>query len=163
MVAIVVPLVVVLLLNKGTSSESTSTSTSAPTVKVKLPKRLCVYYGWPSLAQNANGNLTAAIGIFNQFDLIVFGDGISASSHLDHANTQTIIQGLTGYGKLSFGYVDLGVSSSTQNLSFAQMQTSVSNWAAMGVQGIMFDDAGSVLSSSLCSVEKSCILVTTTV
>lgn len=109
-------------------------------MQVKLPKRLCVYYGWPSLVQNANGNLTAAIGTFNQFDAIVFGDGISVSSHGDHANTQTIIQGLNGYGKLSFGYVDLGVT--TQNLSIVQMQTRVSDWAAMGAQGIMFDDAG---------------------
>jgi hypothetical protein len=77
---------------------------------------------------------------FNQFDLIVFGDGIASPSHGDHLNTQTIIQSLDSLGKLSFGYVDLGVT--TQNLSISLMQITVNNWTLMGVKGIMFDDAG---------------------
>ncbi|CAF5224305.1 unnamed protein product, partial [Rotaria magnacalcarata] len=86
------------------------------------------------------GNLTAAISIFSQFDLVVFGDGIASPSHGDHTNTQTIIQSLNNLGKLTFGYIDLGVT--TQNLTILQMQTTVDEWAAMGINGILWDDAG---------------------
>jgi hypothetical protein len=121
----------------GSNNNSTNNSNSSI---VNVPKRLGIYYGWPSLVQGANGNLTDAAATFSQFDVVVFGDGISSSSHGDHTNTQTIIQSLNTLGKLSFGYIDLGVT--TQNLSIAQMQTVVNNWAAMGVKGIMWDDAG---------------------
>lgn len=109
-------------------------------MSVNIPKYLGIYYGWPSLVQGANSNLTAAIQTFSQFDLIVFGDGLASPSHGDHVNTQTIIQSLNNLGKLTFGYVDLGVT--TQNLSISQMQIIVNNWTAMGIKGIMWDDAG---------------------
>ena len=107
---------------------------------VTVPKRLGIYYGWPSVVHGANGNLTAATAVFSQFDLVIFGDGLSSASHGDHANAQTIIGSLNSLGKLVYGYVDLGVT--TQNLSIVQMQTTVNNWVAMGVKGIMWDDAG---------------------
>jgi hypothetical protein len=109
-------------------------------LSVTLPKRLGIYYGWPSLVQGSNWNVTASIGIFSQFDLVVFGDGIESPAHGDHVNTQTVIQALNSLGKLPFGYVDMGVT--TQNLSISQMQIAVNNWTAMGVKGIMWDDAG---------------------
>ncbi|CAM4741663.1 unnamed protein product [Rotaria magnacalcarata] len=116
------------------SNQSSSSS------NVNVPKRLGIYYGWPSLVQGVQGNLTAAISIFSQFDLVVFGDGIASPSHGDHTNTQTIIQSLNNLGKLTFGYIDLGVT--TQNLTILQMQTTVDEWAAMGINGILWDDAG---------------------
>ena len=127
-------------MNLGSSSSTATTASSTSALPVTVPKRLCIYYGWPSLVQGANWNLTAALNTFNQFDLVVFGDGIASPSHGDHANTQTLIQSLNSFSKLTFGYVDLGVT--TQNLTTTQMQGIVSNWAAMGVQGIMWDDAG---------------------
>ncbi|CAF1227707.1 unnamed protein product [Rotaria sordida] len=129
----IIPLIIILKFNTELSNNSTS-------LIVNVPKRLGIYYGWPSLVHGANWNLTAAIITFSQFDLIVFGDGISAKSHGDHVNTQTIIQSLNNIGKLTFGYIDLGVI--TQNLSILQMQTTVDEWAAMGIQGIFWDDAG---------------------
>lgn len=130
--AITIPVIFILKHNQITTNSSSIT--------VKIPKRMAIYYGWPSAVQNANGNVTAAIQIFGQFDLVVFGAGIESPSHGDHTNTQTIIQALNNLGKLTFGYVDLGVT--TQNYSIARMQSSASNWSAMGAQGIMWDDAG---------------------
>ena len=127
-------------MNLGSNSSTSTAASASSSLTVTAPKRLCFYYGYPSLVQGASGNLATALNTFNQFDLIVFGDGIAASSHPDHANTQSLIQSLNSLGKLTFGYVDLGVI--TQNLSISQMQTTVSNWAAMGAQGIMWDDAG---------------------
>lgn len=102
--------------------------------------RLAVYYGWPSLVNGAAGNLTAATNTFNQFDIIVFGDGIEHPTHGDHANTQTIMAALKANGKKVFGYVDLGVS--TQNLSIATMKTYVDEWKSIGAYGIFLDDYG---------------------
>ena len=89
---------------------------------VKVPKYLCVYYGYPSLVQNSSGNLTAAVNWFTQFDLIVFGAEIWNISHGDHNNTANITRNLVTKGKRVFGYVDLGVNPGTNNYSYAQMQ-----------------------------------------
>ncbi|CAF3918781.1 unnamed protein product, partial [Rotaria sordida] len=126
----IIPFVIIIKYNTEMNNSSSSLS-------VNVPKRLGIYYGWPSLVQGANWNLIAAINTFSQFDLIAFGDGIASPSHGDHANTQTIIQSLNNLGKLTFGYVDLGVI--TQNLSISQMQTTVNNWLAMGIKGIIYD------------------------
>ncbi|WP_139490389.1 hypothetical protein [Brevibacillus dissolubilis] len=111
----------------------------AATEPVMTPKKLAIYYGWPSLVNDAT-TLQQAKDTFGQFDVIVFGDTIEDTSHGDHANTQEIIADLNTKGKKVFGYVDLGVS--TQNLTYEQLQAKVDAWDAMGVYGIFFDDAG---------------------
>ncbi|CAF3628483.1 unnamed protein product [Rotaria sp. Silwood1] len=107
---------------------------------VKVPKYLAIYYGWPSLVENSQGNVTAASNWFGKFDLIVFGDGIWKTTHGDHLKTQTIIRNLIALGKKVCGYVDLGVS--TQNLNETQMREAVDGWSTMGANGIFWDDAG---------------------
>lgn len=97
---------------------------------VKVPKYLAIYYGWPSLVENSQGDLVKASNWFGQFDLIVFGDGIWKPTHGDHLNTKTIVQNLIGHNKKVFGYVDLGVK--TQNLNETQMQEAVNGWLEMG-------------------------------
>lgn len=96
---------------------------------VKVPKYLAIYYGWPSLVENSQGDVAKASNWFNQFDLIVFGDGIWHPSHGDHVKTKSIIQNLITNGKKVFGYVDLGVT--TQNLNETQMRQAVDGWHAM--------------------------------
>ncbi|CAF3439424.1 unnamed protein product [Rotaria sp. Silwood1] len=107
---------------------------------VKVPKYLAIYYGWPSLVENSQGNVTAASNWFEQFDLIVFGDGIWKTTHGDHVKTQAIMSNLIARGKKVFGYVDLGVT--TQNLNRKQMRQAVDGWSSMGANGIFWDDAG---------------------
>ena len=97
---------------------------------VTVPKYLAIYYGWPSLVQNSQGNLTKAIDWFKKFDLIVFADALLNSAHLDYNNTITIITSLRASQKKVFGYVDLGVTK--QNLSLAQMYRAVDTWYGMG-------------------------------
>jgi len=97
---------------------------------VKVPKYLAIYYGWPSLVEHSQGDVTKAGNWFQQFDLIVFGDGIWKQTHGDHLKTENIIENLINGGKKVFGYVDLGVSK--QNLSDAQMREAVDGWSAMG-------------------------------
>ena len=97
---------------------------------VTVPKYLAVYYGWPSLVQSSQGDLTKAINWFKKFDLIVFADALLNSSHPDYNKTVIIITNLRAYQKKIFGYVDLGVT--TQNLSLPQMYKAVDTWYGMG-------------------------------
>ena len=103
---------------------------------VKVPKYLSIYYGWPSLVENSQGDVTVASKWFQQFDLIVLGDGIWQNTHGDHLKTKTIISNLIGQRKKVFGYVDLGVS--TQNLSEMKMREAVNGWLAMGANVRMY-------------------------
>ncbi|AYD47324.1 hypothetical protein [Arachidicoccus soli] len=121
-------------------STSTDSASTAVNLTVKHLKALCVYYGWPSDVNGSNGDITKATSAFQQFDLIVLGDGLWKTTNGDHANTISIISNLNTAGKAVYGYTDLGVS--TQNLSIADMKTAVDGWAGMGVKGIFWDDAG---------------------
>lgn len=104
------------------------------------PARLAIFYGWPSLVNDAGGDLDAATATFAQFDLVVLGDGLEHPTHGDHANTVALIANLNTQSVRVFGYVDLGVT--TGNLDIGTLQTYVDEWAAMGVAGIFFDTAG---------------------
>ena len=114
------------------------------TSPVYKPKRLAIYYGYPSLVNGANWDVNKAASEFAFFDVIVFGDGIEHSYHGDHVNTKIIIQKLRSQGKEIFGYIDMGVfpAPPAQNLSIETAQQYVNEWLAMGVSGIFWDDAG---------------------
>ncbi len=114
----------------------------APSIKdiPAPPKQLCIYYGWPSLVNGSNGNLTSAINIFKEYDLIVFGDGIWNLTHGDHANTQSIITQLKALkpGIKIFGYID--VSKTVQNLSEQQLKDAIDGWQQIGADGVFGDE-----------------------
>lgn len=113
---------------------------TAVSAAITPPARLAIYYGYPSLVNSAAGNLTAATASFAAFDVVVLGDGLEHPAHPDHANTQQVVTNLIGAGIEVYGYVDMGVT--TQNLSIATAEQYVDEWAAMGVTGIFWDDAG---------------------
>ncbi len=104
------------------------------------PEHLCIYYGYPSLINNAKGDLKKAVDEFSKFNLIVLGDGLWKSSHPDNANTQSIVSELLSKKSLVFGYVDLGVS--TNNFPEETLKQYINGWKKMGASGIFFDDAG---------------------
>ncbi|MGF7232802.1 hypothetical protein [Arachidicoccus sp.] len=127
-------------LEPPSDSSAVDSSSTALNLTVKHLKSLCIYYGWPSDVNGSNGDITKATSTFQQFDLIVFGDGIWKTTHGDHVNATSIITNLNALGKAVYGYTDLGVS--TEDLSIADMKTAVDGWAVMGVKGIFWDDAG---------------------
>lgn len=104
-----------------------------------LPKKLAIYYGYPSLVNGSKGNLKAAIEVFNDYDLMVFGDELQDSGHPDHTNTATIISHLktSPNNTAVYGYIPLGTG-----LPMSEIQTRVDAWKAMGVKGIFLDLAG---------------------
>lgn len=107
-----------------------------------LPKKLLIYYGYPSLINGAAGNLVTASNTFRQYEYVVLGAGLEASSHGDHANTSTIINNIKSQVKV-FGYVWLGRHLSNPTpWTNNQIRQRIDLWKAMGVQGIFLDDYG---------------------
>lgn len=99
-----------------------------------LPKKLAIYYGWPS-SVNATYSVSGAAAVFGDYDMVVFGAGLEDSGHSDHQNTEDIINHANMSATSSYGYVDATASQST-------IETSIDNWADMGVAGIFCDQFG---------------------
>lgn len=107
-----------------------------------IPKNLLIYYGYPSLINGANGNLTNAATTFKQYQYVVLGEGLEQTGHDDHANTQTIITNIKSNVKV-FGYIWLGrhIAGRTPWTN-AEVRDRVNLWKTMGVHGIFLDDYG---------------------
>ena len=120
--------------------------------ELKLPRRLAVYYGFPSLVNGRAGDLGRAAQDFSRYDVVVLGDGLEfddvdrtrrppGAGPDEHRKTQDLISLLSrskkGIGV--YGYVTLGNS---QNLSLPEIERRAALWARMGVQGIFLDEAG---------------------
>lgn len=101
------------------------------------PKRVAVYYGYPSLVNSANGDLAKAAQVFNRYRIVVFGDGLEFPG-AEHDNVVKLLARLDKQ-VLVFGYVCLG---STQKLAIAEIEKRVLAWKRTGVQGIFLDEAG---------------------
>lgn len=116
------------------------TPTTSAKDKPTTPKSLCIYYAWPSTVNGSNGNTAAAINIFKDFDLIVFGNGIWQTTHGDNTRTKAIIAGLKSIKPSIkiYGYID--VSTTIQNLSESQLKAAIDGWQQMGVNGVFGDD-----------------------
>lgn len=114
----------------------------ATETKVILPSKVLFYYGYPALVNGSNGNINAAANIFRQFDIIILGDGIQATSpvHPDQANTKQIIDILIRHGKKVYGYIPLGNRADDRKLSKAQIEEEVAKWQKLGVTGIFGDE-----------------------
>jgi hypothetical protein len=99
------------------------------------PKKLAIFYGWPSAVNGAGGNVNLAVAVFKDYKVVVFGAGLEDDSHPDHANTASIITHPDMSGCQSYGYID-----ATQALDV--IQTKIDKWYAMGVKGIFMDQFG---------------------
>jgi hypothetical protein len=104
---------------------------------------LAVYYGYPSSVNNSNGDVQKATNEFSKFDIIVFGDSVEHPIHGDYANSKKIIKNLNSVGnKLIFGYIDLGVTNSTQHNNLDTIKQYIDEWVNLNVQGVFLDDFG---------------------
>jgi hypothetical protein len=110
--------------------------------------RLAIYYGYPSLVENAGGDVPRAIAAFAEYDVIVFGDGLELDASgrdpgldAERRKLHEIVRGLriTPRRPLVFGYIDLGRS---QALTQIEISRRVALWQRAGVDGIFFDEAG---------------------
>jgi hypothetical protein len=117
-----------------------------------MPKRLAIYYGYPSVVNGAAGEVEKAAQAFSLYDVVVIGDGVEfADQRPDRSPTgvgadenqkaRRIIAELASRRPTVrfFGYVCLGDS---QRLSEVEIQHRVRLWKEMGVSGIFLDEAG---------------------
>src|SRR6266702_2927840 len=87
---------------------------------VTIPKRLAVYYGYPSLINGSNGDVEKAASTFSKYDVVILGDGIEfpdkesgrypPGDPLEHQKALRIIQaiGVRSPGTRVYGYICLG-------------------------------------------------------
>ena len=133
----------------GDASLSTSGSWGRRTSPWAAPRRLAIYYGYPSLVNDASGDLDRAAAVFSEYDVVMLGDGLEFSAdqpgprgeHPEHAFTKRLIERLAAAPRHTtvYGYVDLG---STQSLITAEIERRVDLWAHIGALGVLFDEAG---------------------
>jgi hypothetical protein len=105
---------------------------------IVTPKKLAIYYGWPSAVNGANltsDPVAAAVVAFKDYDQLVLGAGLEDPSHGDYANTIAILAHPDMANTTVYGYIDA-------TLSLDTVQGKIDNWYTTGVQGIFYDQFG---------------------
>ena len=117
----------------------------AQTNPITRPKRLAIYYGYPSLVNDANWNVNLAAAEFAKFDIVVFGAGIEETGHGDHDKTKSIIALLSAQNVETYGYIDATLDNNYDScgnvIGTDTAVAKVAKWDAMGVTGIFWDKA----------------------
>ena len=103
------------------------------------PKKLAIYYGWPSSLNSAENqwDLDNVAADLAQYDIVVLGAGLEDSSHGDHQNTKDILAKTAVANVDFYGYIDTADGQSAN-------ETKIDNWDAMGdrLVGIFCDKFG---------------------
>jgi hypothetical protein len=98
---------------------------------IKAPKKLLIYYGYPSLF-NGSENIDEAVSLFNKYDIVVLGDGLEWENHTEHENTIKLVKKSKA---VFYGYLV-----AAQPIEAAKR--AIDAWAATGVQGVFLDEFG---------------------
>lgn len=103
------------------------------------PLDLLIFYGWPSVINQAAGPAAAAAE-YARYDFVVLGAGPEVATHPDHNRTAALLAEPALQGTFVFGYVTLGLAS--VNLSLEEVRSHIEAWQAIGADGIFFDEFG---------------------
>jgi hypothetical protein len=138
------------IVDAGTSRAAVATPSIA--ARTLAPRRLAIYYGIPSLVNDARGDVARAAAVFGEYDVVVFGDGLEfpdvvpgrtppGAGPVERLKTAAITRALstTGRRPAVFGYIGLGNS---QNLTQREIERRIALWRETGAGGIFFDEAG---------------------
>lgn len=112
-----------------------------------FPEKMAIFYGPPELVNGSAGNTATASAVFDDYDLVIFAEGLEQSSHDSHAQTQTIIGNIAATTR-AYGYLDMCVENPLSslyrcsNFSMTELKSRVDKWDTMGVAGIFLDQAG---------------------
>lgn len=109
-----------------------------------FPEKLAFYYGFPSRVNDSGGDVKKATQVFKEYDILVFGNTLDSPSNQDHAPSKTIMSNLKEYGARVYGYIDLCYDGGNycSGLPLSEIYSSTDRWAAMGAEGIFFDQVG---------------------
>ncbi|MCD6047255.1 MAG: Por secretion system C-terminal sorting protein [Gammaproteobacteria bacterium] len=116
---------------------------NADSSTLATPKKLLVYYGWPSVINGCAGNTTCASDVFSQYDVVILGDTLEFHTHGDYENARTIIAN-TPNTKF-YGYISLAnpaIVSGSSHTGLDALDDDVDDWRTVGVAGIFLDEFG---------------------
>lgn len=99
-----------------------------------IPQKLAIYYSYPS-SINLIYTVDGAVGVFKEYDQVVFGAGLEETTHPDHQNTVNIINHPDMANTAVFGYIDATLDTDV-------IQDKIDKWYVMGVKGIFLDQFG---------------------
>lgn len=116
---------------------------------INIPKKIAIYHGYPSLV-NSSISITAAVNVFKQYQLVVFGQGLEQNSHPDHINTTNIIKNNGMKNTQVFGYID-------SNDIIENINSSIDQWKLMGCAGIFCDNFG-LDSSNMTRIKQNLLI-----
>lgn len=98
-------------------------------------EKLGFFYGYMSVV-NGVSTIPDAVNVFKDYDMLVIGNGICATSHPDYSNTQAILNDSLMVNTEVYGYIDA-------TLTLDEIQTKIDEcYAIGGVSGIFVDKAG---------------------
>lgn len=120
--------------------------------------RLAIYYGYPSLVNEARGDVAKAASVFSAYDVVVLGDGLEFADVKqgrypegdpgEHLKSMQIIAAVQKRSPTTrfYGYICLGEipwpKGQQTVLSLQLLQERIELWKQMGVSGIFLDEAG---------------------
>lgn len=144
-----------MIVTLGLSSMLFSRDSGSPP---SVPARLAIYYGYPSLVNQSQGDVEKAAAVFGAYDVVVLGDGIEfpdkkagRTPEGDPEEHQKALRMMATVrrnnpGTRFFGYVCLGEIPSRKPevvaLSAQELEERIRLWKQMGVAGIFLDEAG---------------------
>jgi hypothetical protein len=124
----------------------------------RIPARLAIYYGYPSLVNGSSGDMEKAARVFSAYDIVVLGDGIEFPDQDpgrfppgdpgEHQKAVEIIAAVRhrSPGTRFYGYVCLGEIQLSErerkSLTPKEIEERIHLWKEMGVAGIFLDEAG---------------------
>lgn len=110
----------------------------------RFPEKLAFYYGFPSEVNDSSGDINKATTVFEDYDILVFGNTLDSPLNQDHALSRIIINNLQPNGTRIYGYVDLCFDGGNycSSLPLSEIYASTDRWADMGAVGIFFDQVG---------------------
>jgi len=122
------------------------------------PARLAIYYGYPSLVNGSDGDVEKAASAFNNYDVVVLGDGLEFEDQqpgrypqgdpAEHEKVRQIMSAVRKHNPATrfYGYVCLGEipwpKGQQTALSPKELEQRIQLWKKMGASGIFLDEAG---------------------
>lgn len=105
-------------------------------------EKVCIYYGYPILI-SGNANIEEAVEIYQEYNLIVFGDGYNEKKHETHSDTLLIIKKIKEKKEevKVFGYISCGLKEGGK-INIEGIKRKVKLWKEMGVDGVFLDEFG---------------------
>jgi hypothetical protein len=105
-----------------------------------VTRPFAIYYGWPSYANGARGDVARAVAAFDGYGVVVFGDDTATAEGDPLA--APIMAGVAARGGVPYGYVTLGANDGEPNHSMEELRERIGTWRRLGVRGMLLDCAG---------------------